>query len=297
MADAGLDRYFPALQHPRRGQAGAAAGAARARHAVGDGRQPRDASTGLPPPSPMPAIRCPCWSNATPAWAAAACSRRRGAGAGQADRRRARASLRRADDLSGRRPRRRGRSLAGRAPRRCWPRRASPARVISSGGTPDMWRAGEDTVVTEYRPGTYIYLDRYQVAKASARCDDCALTVLATVVSHPTADPRHPRRRQQGAVQRHAGARRFRRIARRCPARAVTGFSEEHGTVTLSGDAEAAHRRARARRARPLLRRHEPVRRGASDRRRQGAGNAAGGGARTDGVDLRRPARARRSAA
>ncbi|TGV62045.1 D-TA family PLP-dependent enzyme, partial [Mesorhizobium sp. M00.F.Ca.ET.149.01.1.1] len=58
---------------------------------------------------------------------------------------------------------------------------------ISSGGTPDMWRSGEDSVVTEYRPGTYIYLDRYQVAKGVGTLDDCALTVLATVVSHPTA--------------------------------------------------------------------------------------------------------------
>ncbi|TIM70485.1 MAG: D-TA family PLP-dependent enzyme, partial [Mesorhizobium sp.] len=53
---------------------------------------------------------------------------------------------------------------------------------ISSGGTPDMWRAGEASVVTEYRPGTYIYLDRYQVAKGVGSLDDCALTVLSTVI-------------------------------------------------------------------------------------------------------------------
>ncbi|WP_245469401.1 alanine racemase, partial [Mesorhizobium sp. M7A.F.Ca.MR.362.00.0.0] len=58
---------------------------------------------------------------------------------------------------------------------------------ISSGGTPDMWRSSDTSVVTEYRPGTYIYLDRYQVAKGVGGLDDCALTVLSTVVSHPTA--------------------------------------------------------------------------------------------------------------
>ncbi|MCK1975182.1 amino acid aldolase, partial [Bacillus safensis] len=45
-----------------------------------------------------------------------------------------------------------------------------------------------DSVVTEYRPGTYIYFDRYQVEKGAATVDDCAFTVLSTIVSHPTAE-------------------------------------------------------------------------------------------------------------
>ena len=57
--------------------------------------------------------------------------------------------------------------------------------VITGGNTPDMWNAG-DGVVTERRPGTYIYYDRSQVARGVATPDDCALTVLATVVSRPT---------------------------------------------------------------------------------------------------------------
>lgn len=59
-------------------------------------------------------------------------------------------------------------------------------RVVSSGNTPDMWVAGE-TVVTERRPGTYIYNDRFQVQMGAASWDDCALAVLAAVVSRPTA--------------------------------------------------------------------------------------------------------------
>ncbi len=51
-----------------------------------------------------------------------------------------------------------------------------------------MWRIPAETVVTEYRPGTYIYFDRYQVAEGAATINDCALTVLATVVSHPTPE-------------------------------------------------------------------------------------------------------------
>jgi D-serine deaminase-like pyridoxal phosphate-dependent protein len=56
---------------------------------------------------------------------------------------------------------------------------------ISSGNTPDMWRTGQ-SVVTERRPGTYIYNDRMQVALGSASWEDCAITVLATIVSRPT---------------------------------------------------------------------------------------------------------------
>lgn len=57
---------------------------------------------------------------------------------------------------------------------------------VSSGNSPDMW-APAAAPVTERRPGTYIYYDRFQVREKVASLDDCALTVLATVVSRPTA--------------------------------------------------------------------------------------------------------------
>jgi D-serine deaminase-like pyridoxal phosphate-dependent protein len=59
--------------------------------------------------------------------------------------------------------------------------------VVSSGNTPDMWVSGAGSIVTERRPGTYIYCDRFQVQQGAASWDDCALTVLTTVVSRPTA--------------------------------------------------------------------------------------------------------------
>ena len=40
----------------------------------------------------------------------------------------------------------------------------------------------------EFRPGNYVYFDRTQVALGAATIDDCALTVLATVVSKPAAN-------------------------------------------------------------------------------------------------------------
>lgn len=61
-------------------------------------------------------------------------------------------------------------------------------RVISSGGSPDMWSADVARVVTEYRVGTYIYNDRSLVEVGVCGLKDCALSVLATVVSTPTAE-------------------------------------------------------------------------------------------------------------
>ena len=60
--------------------------------------------------------------------------------------------------------------------------------IISSGGTPDMWRAHTVSAVTEYRVGTYIYNDRSLVDGGVCQVKDCALTVLATVVSTPTPE-------------------------------------------------------------------------------------------------------------
>ncbi len=58
--------------------------------------------------------------------------------------------------------------------------------VVSSGGTPSIWTAGDASVTTEYRPGTYVYNDRSLVVRGVCGWEDCALNVLATVVSVPS---------------------------------------------------------------------------------------------------------------
>lgn len=63
--------------------------------------------------------------------------------------------------------------------------RGLSADVISSGGSPDMWRAHEMPLATEYRIGTYAYNDRSLVTRGTCTWADCALTILATVVSVP----------------------------------------------------------------------------------------------------------------
>jgi D-serine deaminase-like pyridoxal phosphate-dependent protein len=58
-----------------------------------------------------------------------------------------------------------------------------PPRVVSGGSTPTLWRTHELPGVTEMRPGTYVYNDRTTAVIGACGWDDCALTVLATVVS------------------------------------------------------------------------------------------------------------------
>jgi D-serine deaminase-like pyridoxal phosphate-dependent protein len=55
--------------------------------------------------------------------------------------------------------------------------------VVSGGSTPTVWSSHEIEEVTEIRPGTYVYNDR--ITSQLGACDwaDCALTILATVVS------------------------------------------------------------------------------------------------------------------
>ncbi len=58
-----------------------------------------------------------------------------------------------------------------------------PAGTVSSGGTPGALSTHEVPEITELRVGTYIYNDRATIRQGVAGPDDCAATVLATVVS------------------------------------------------------------------------------------------------------------------
>ena len=59
---------------------------------------------------------------------------------------------------------------------------------ISAGATPTARFSLQQDGLTEYRAGNYVYFDRTQVGLGAASLDDCALTVLATVVSRPADD-------------------------------------------------------------------------------------------------------------
>jgi D-serine deaminase-like pyridoxal phosphate-dependent protein len=63
-----------------------------------------------------------------------------------------------------------------------------PLEEISVGATPTLRFSVRQRGISEMRPGNYVYFDRTQVSLGSAALDDCALTVLATVVSKPAPD-------------------------------------------------------------------------------------------------------------
>ncbi|HEV8446475.1 MAG TPA: alanine racemase [Gemmatimonadaceae bacterium] len=109
--------------------------------------------------------------------------------------------------------------------------------VVSGGSTPTLWNTHEVRGVTEFRPGTYVYNDRTTAEIGACAWDDCAFTVLATVVS--TAVP------NQAVVD--AGSKALGREPMRGtdaaggfgalfdrPEVVVASMSEEHGILDLS---------------------------------------------------------------
>jgi D-serine deaminase-like pyridoxal phosphate-dependent protein len=110
------------------------------------------------------------------------------------------------------------------------------AKAVSGGSTPTMWQTHRLHGVTEMRPGTYVYNDRTTAEIGACGWDDCAFTVLATVVS--TAVP--------GQAVIDAGTKALGREPLRGaagegfgsllehPEVVVKGMSEEHGLLDLS---------------------------------------------------------------
>ncbi|MCE2954567.1 alanine racemase [Gemmatimonas sp.] len=110
-----------------------------------------------------------------------------------------------------------------------------PPHTVSGGSTPLAWRMHEVPGVNEVRPGTYVYNDRTTAQIGACDWEDCALTVLATVVSVSVkgqavvdagtkALGREPLRAEgdgYGALLDH-------------PDVLVTRLSEEHGILDLS---------------------------------------------------------------
>lgn len=105
--------------------------------------------------------------------------------------------------------------------------------IVSTGGTPGLWRAHEVGTATEYRPGTYIYLDRFQVDAGVGTLADCALTVLTTVVSRPTATRAVLDAGSKALTSDTLGLKDFGVILEH-PGAAITGLSEEHAVVDLT---------------------------------------------------------------
>lgn len=57
------------------------------------------------------------------------------------------------------------------------------ARIVSGGSTPTLFRSHEIAGLNEIRPGTYVYNDVNTVMGGACGWDDCAASILTTVVS------------------------------------------------------------------------------------------------------------------
>lgn len=55
--------------------------------------------------------------------------------------------------------------------------------IVSGGNTPTLFSSHHVTALSEVRPGTYVYSDRDIASQGILRWEDCAYSVLATVVS------------------------------------------------------------------------------------------------------------------
>ena len=117
---------------------------------------------------------------------------------------------------------------------------------VSVGSTPTARHAMRVAGVTECRPGNYVYHDASQVALGTCGLEDCALTVVATVVSVPapgravldagsktiSTDPLRPRANGHGIILGTSS-----RLSR---------LSEEHGVVDVAaGDSFRVGQRVR----------------------------------------------------
>ena len=170
-----------------------------------------------------------------------------------------------------------------------------PLDEISVGATPTPRFSAGEPGLTELRPGNYVYFDRTQVGLGSAALEDCALTVLATVVSKASSRPHHPRLRQQDAVERslanEPGIRRGAHTRRLGHRRGVDDRAPLRGARNRHGARRhnARTRRPRPRPPQPFLRRLEPGGRDPTGRGRSRHRDGAGRRQRQDNVGPRSP--------
>ncbi len=108
--------------------------------------------------------------------------------------------------------------------------------IVSGGSTPTAYSSHEFAGVTEIRPGMYIFNDRTMVGLGVARLEDCALSVLVTVVSTSVSG----RAIVDGGSKTfsndryRAGDGRGFGLVREDPEAEVEALSEEHGHLDIS---------------------------------------------------------------
>src|SRR6201994_1637505 len=107
------------------------------------------------------------------------------------------------------------------------------ARIVSTGGTPNLVNIGKLKGGTEHRFGTYIYNDRMQVAAGSATWDDCALHIYSTVVSR-AAPERGILDAGSKTLTTDTGGLEGHGLILEHPEAKIAKFAEEHGFLDLT---------------------------------------------------------------
>lgn len=107
------------------------------------------------------------------------------------------------------------------------------AKIVSTGGTPNLVNIGKLKGGTEHRFGTYIYNDRMQVAAGVASWDDCALHIYSTVVSR-AAPERGILDAGSKTLTSDTGGLDGHGLILEHPEAKIAKFAEEHGFLDLS---------------------------------------------------------------
>jgi D-serine deaminase-like pyridoxal phosphate-dependent protein len=107
------------------------------------------------------------------------------------------------------------------------------AKMVSTGGTPNLKNLGKLKGGTEHRFGTYIYNDRMQVAAGVADWDDCALHIYSTVVSRAAPD-RGILDAGSKTLTSDTGGLEGHGLILEHPEAKIARFAEEHGFLDLT---------------------------------------------------------------
>lgn len=108
--------------------------------------------------------------------------------------------------------------------------------VVTVGSTPTARHAVKVAGVTELRAGVYAFQDLKQVSLGPATLDDCALTVMATVVSHARPDRYVLDAGIKALAGEDYGWGTWGRVQERADL-AIIRATEEHGVIELPPDA------------------------------------------------------------
>ena len=106
--------------------------------------------------------------------------------------------------------------------------------IVSTGGTPNLANVGKLKGATEHRAGTYIFNDRMMVACGAAAMDECALTVVTTVVSRAGPERGILDAGSKTLTSDTGGGMDGHGLILEHPEARIKGFAEEHGFLDLS---------------------------------------------------------------